>query len=840
MISWTHGNVTGTPARPAAMVTSLLLAAGLLSVTPPAAAAPAAAGPWKIRTVAGGDGGPGPALGINIGSPCAVSFADGRLYLGNNFGVDGVLVRSISMQTGLLSTPAGAADASEAGISGIPARDAGLSWACGITLDHAGDLVISDGMNFNDGSPAGGDNLVRVVAARSGTRYGRPMTAGRIYTIAGDGAIGFAGDGGLATRAELSGPAGLAVDPAGNVIVADAGNDRVRVTAVRTGTFYGQAMAAGHIYTLAGDGTFGFSGDGAAATRAALAIAPRGDGKVDLSEPWPVLGLDHAGNIVLADALNCRVRVVAARTGRFYGQNMRADDIYTIAGRSCGFSGDRGPATRARLGVLSGVAVDDSGNIVVTDSGNDRVQIVAARTGRFYGTAMRAGDLYSVAGSGTLGTAGDGGLASRAEFAGLAGVTTDSAGNIVVADGSGFGAQGSYFFNVRVRVVAARSGRFYGQRMTAGHVYAIAGAPSAFTGAGGLATHAQVGAGGDSDAPGTTGMTLDQAGNMIITDIDDGRILVVPARSGRFYGVAMRAGHIYPVVGGGTGPPGGGRLPAGVRLDSPSAVATDPAGNLLIGLYGGHEVCVLTVRAGRYYGRDMRAGRVYLLAGVMPPNDLGIDRHGNILVASFPGDLVQLVAARSGRFYGQSMRAGHVYTIAGDGGIQYNGDGELATAAAVTPMGVALDSAGNVVIADTVNARVRVVPVISGVFYGQRMTAGHIYTIAGDGSFKDSGDGGPAVRAGVWPTSVALDATGDVLVADRNGLIRVIAVRTGMHYGRPMTAGHIYLIAGGGVRGLGDGGPAVQAELVDPAKVIVARSGFVYVADARSVRLISP
>ena len=127
-------------------------------------------------------------------------------------------------------------------------------------MDHAGDLVIAD---------AGGDRI-RVIAHHSGTFYGQPMTAGDIYTVAGTGTGGFSGDGGPATAAELNSPDGVAVDHAGNLLIADTGNNRVRVVAETTGTFYGKPMTAGDIYTLAGTGTGRFSGDGGPATAAAL------------------------------------------------------------------------------------------------------------------------------------------------------------------------------------------------------------------------------------------------------------------------------------------------------------------------------------------------------------------------------------------------------------------------------------------------------------------------------------------------------------------------------------------------------------------------------------------
>jgi hypothetical protein len=272
---------------------------------------------------------------------------------------------------------------------------------------------------------------VLVVAAHTGTFYGQAMTTGHIYTIAGTGGFGSSGDGGPATRARLGDPSGVAVDGAGNLLIADYGNQRVRVVAAATGTFYGQVMTAGDIYTVAGDGIAGFNGDGGPATSAEL-FDPEG------------VAVDGAGNLAIADTDNFRVRVVAAHTGTFYGQAMTAGHIYTVAGDgNLGFAGDGGPATSARLDHSEGVAVDGAGNLLIADTLNQRVRVVAAHTGTFYGQAMTAGNIYTIAGNGTQGFAGDGGPATSAELSLPAGVALDGAGNLVIADG----------FNGRIREV---------------------------------------------------------------------------------------------------------------------------------------------------------------------------------------------------------------------------------------------------------------------------------------------------------------------------------------------------------------------------------------------------
>ena len=265
-------------------------------------------------------------------------------------------------------------------------------------------------------------------AAKTGTFYGQAMAAGHIYTVAGTGTAGFSGDGGPATGADLNFPYGVAVDGNGNLVIADAQNQRVRVVAGSTGTFYGQAMAAGHIYTVAGTGTQGFSGDGGPATGA------------DLNFPYGVAA-DGNGNLIIADRGNKRVRVVAAGTGTFYGQAMTGGDIYTVAGTgTAGFSGDGGPATSAELSGPAAVTVDGAGNLVIADTsntvgaGNDRIRVVAAGSGTFYGQAMTAENIYTVAGNGQNGFYGDNARATRARLYFPSGVAVDGAGNLMIAD----------------------------------------------------------------------------------------------------------------------------------------------------------------------------------------------------------------------------------------------------------------------------------------------------------------------------------------------------------------------------------------------------------------------
>jgi sugar lactone lactonase YvrE len=166
-----------------------------------------------------------------------------------------------------------------------------------------------------------------------------------ITTIAGNGTAGFSGDGGQAALAVLSGPTGIAVDASGNLYIADFGNDRIR-----------KMSTAGVITTVAGNGTYAFSGDGGPATSAAL-WAPS------------AVAVDAAGNLYIADGLNYRVRKVST-----------SGTITTVAGNgTAGFLGDNGPATSAEFNWNAGgaaLAVDSTGNIYIVDQNNKRIRKV--------------------------------------------------------------------------------------------------------------------------------------------------------------------------------------------------------------------------------------------------------------------------------------------------------------------------------------------------------------------------------------------------------------------------------------------------------------------------------
>jgi hypothetical protein len=378
---------------------------------------------------------------------------------------------------------------------GAPATTAQMTGPFAVATDTAGNMVIADANN----------NRIRVVAAATGTFYGQAMTKGDIYTVAGDGKRGQGGPTGFpATQAELDSPASVAVDQAGDLLLTEGGGqDNVQMVPAKSGTFYGVPMTAGDLYNVAGDGKPRYSGDGGPALDAGM--SPIG------------ISVDAAGNLVIADEGNSRIRAVAATTGTFYGKAMTAGDIYTIAGDGVsGFSGDGGRATQAELNGPWSVVPDHTGNLVIADTGNERVRVVAEATGTFYGRAMTKGDIYTVAGNGTFGFAGDGGPATSAEFHNPDSVAVDGAGNIAVAD-TDSGTTQFDMGNNRVRLVAAATGTFYGQAMTAGDVYTVAGdGTPGFSGDGGPGTHAEL------DQP--FGVGVDAVGGLLVTDLFDGRV----------------------------------------------------------------------------------------------------------------------------------------------------------------------------------------------------------------------------------------------------------------------------------------------------------------------------
>lgn len=214
--------------------------------------------------------------------------------------------------------------------------------------------------------------------------------SGIISTIAGTGLTGFAGDGGLATKASLSAPTGIAVDDSGNVYIADNQNNRIRKVSASTG----------NITTIAGKGKAGFTGDGGPADSA------------ELNEPYDI-AIDNSGNIYFSDYGNFRIRKISGGT------------ISTVAGTSTsGFSGDGGPASLAQLAGPEGIAVDDSGNVYVADLSNQRIRKIDITSGK----------ITTVAGDGVGAFAGDGGLATTAEINKPTGVAIDSAGDIFICD----------------------------------------------------------------------------------------------------------------------------------------------------------------------------------------------------------------------------------------------------------------------------------------------------------------------------------------------------------------------------------------------------------------------
>jgi sugar lactone lactonase YvrE len=652
-----------------------------------------------ITTVAGngtrgaaGDGGP---AGIaQLSYPYSVALDGlGNLFIADR---DNHAVRRVDAQTGIITTIAGTFAPGDGGDGG-PASLCQLRFPRGVAVDGLGNVFVADSENHR----------IRRIDAQGGI----------ITTIAGSGVGTFSGEGTPAVDAQVNLPYRLCFDPNRNLLVADTGNHRIRRIDHLTGL----------ISTVAGNGSGTFSGDGGLATAAAL------------RNPYGI-DTDAQGNLYIADSINNRIRRVDAGTGI----------IDTIAGNGdATFSGDGGPAMAAALWHPYRAAVDSAGAIWVLDQANQRVRRIDPTT-RI---------ITTVVGTGAVGYLGDGGPALLATLYYPYGLAFDPAGRLLVADKE----------HDRVRRVD----------LGTGVISTVAGTVQGFAGDNGPAVEARLfyprGVGSDAlgniyiadgnnhrvrrvDA--STGVITTVAGTGVADFAGDdgpatlaalngprqvlfdtqGRMLVADTLNGRVRRVDMATGLITTVAGGGSVVGDNGPATA-ARLQYPFHFDLDADDNLFIpDAYAARvrrvdaATNVITTVAGNgtagYTGDDGQA----VDAQLAMPYGVAVDGAGNFYIAELENQVIRRVDALSGV----------ITTVAGTGNWGTDGDWGPATSAELSePTDVRLDAAGDLLVADSLNHRVRRVDLDTGII----STVAGLVLSPGDGPLGHSMLGAPAQLA---------------------------------------------------------------------------------------------
>jgi sugar lactone lactonase YvrE len=713
-----------------------------------------AAGTGIITTIAGtgvaghtGDNGPASTAELWTPSSLAVD-GKGNLFIaetGDN------VVRRVDAGSGTITTFAG--NPTGTGSLGGPATSYPLGSISGIACDITGNLYIGESNDLVEVNAGTGniteteivgraigstgsvfgisgiavDSRGNIYASDEGFSVVRKITPQGVVSIFAGSLYGASGgDGGPATSARLNMPAGVAVDGAGNVYIADNFDLTIR-----------QVNTSGIINTIAGilNDQYSAGGDGSPAT--------------DVGLWYPqVIAADAAGNVYFADQATFKIRKITApaappstaaaapvfsqAAGTYPGaQTLTMTDatpgaeiyvslngsapttndqgyhspieitgsvtvqaialapgyltsapvsatyiittppttlISTVAGNNkYGFLGAGGPATSASIGQPQAVTFDAAGNLYIADPANYLVWEVSASTG----------NIAIVAGTGTSGNGPNGGQATATELGQPYGVAIDKSGNLYIADRT----------NGRIRKVATQTGV----------ITTIAGpGVSSTLGDGGPATSAYLGTLG--------GIAFDKAGNLYIADSN---LIVGNAFTGRVRRIDANTGIITTVAGGG------------------------PLGQL---------------------GDGGLATSAYLLY----PDDLTFDAAGNLYITDSNNERIRKVNASTGI----------ITTIAGNGAIGGSGDGDgdggLATAAKIgVGQGITVDSNGNVYFSDPQD-RVRRVDAVTNI----------ITTIAGDGYSGYGGDGGAATMAELYnPQGLAFDASGNLYIADESNCV---------------------------------------------------------------------
>ncbi len=651
-----------------------------------------------IQTIAGG----GPyylqALKIGLASPTGIAIdPTGNIYLSLSsihqvWKIDTAGFVSRFAGNGLTSTP----------IDGTAAITGGLSLPQGLALDNAGNLYVADTNH----------NQIRKIS---------PL--GITTTAAGNGTAGAAGDGGLATAAQLNAPSAIAIDSSNNLYICDRGNNKIRMVS-----------PPGLIATVAGTGVPGFSGDNGPATSATL-NQPSG------------IALDSSGALYVTDTLNYRVRKLQP-----------GGTIATFAGTgTVGYSGDGGPATAAGFLSLNGIAIDKSNNIYIVEA--NRIRLIAANQL----------NIVTFAGSGAYGSTGDGGAATSASFQNLSALAVNSLGIPFLADASAF----------RIRKVVA------------GIVSTVAGNGSPDFNANGLAAV-------NASLFQPSSLIPDNAGNLYFADLGSSGIRSVTLTGGL---LSMAVGTGYA-----------GSTPDASSITQPVAAATTftrdsngtfyfVEGSRIRKTSGG--VYTTIANTSNTVGNSGDGGLAIAAQFSSQISGLAVASNGDLYIADTSNNRVRRIDAQTGI----------VTAIAGTGAANSTGDGGLATSATLNgPRSLSLDGAGNLFIAEPQGNRIRKIVLATNL----------ISTAAGNGSTAFA-NGVAATATGLSsPNAVFADQSSNLFIADTNHLrVRRVDAATNL----------ISTVAGTGKFGTdGDGGPATSASL-DPYSLTVDRSQKLYIGD---------